>query len=79
MKNWHAEKRNLHGKKAKRKAFLGTQGSYEALPKRIRVKTKRQNFTKTRISKARRIIIPQATENASKSVKMASTSVKKAA
>ena len=79
LKNWHTEKRNLHGKKAKRKAFLGTQGSYEALPKRVKVKPKRQNFTKTRISKERRIVIPKATENVSKSVKMASTSVKKAA
>lgn len=79
IKNWYNEKRNLHGKKAKRKAFLGTQGSYEALPKRVKVKAKRQNFTKTHISKGRRIVIPKATENASTSVKMASTSVKKAA
>jgi hypothetical protein len=79
LKNWHAEKRNLHGKKAKRKAFLGTQGSYEALPKRVKVKPKRQNFTKTRISKERRIVIPKATVKAQVSLKKASTDVKKAA
>lgn len=79
IKNWHAEKRNLHGKKTRRKAFLGTQGSYDALPKRVRVKAKRQNFTKTHVSKARRIIIPKATVKAQVSLKTASTDVKQAA
>ena len=79
LKKWHAEKRNLAGKKPKRKAFLGTQGSYDALPQRVKVKPKRQNFTKTHVTKNRRIIIPKATDNASKSVKMASTDVKQAA
>lgn len=79
IKNWHNEKRNLRGKKAKRKAFLGTQGSYEALPKRVKVKPKRQNFTKTHVSKERRIIIPKATVKAQVSLKKASTDVKKAA
>jgi len=79
LKGWHSEKGNLHGKKAKRKAFLGTQGSYDALPKRVRVKAKRQNFTKTHVSKKRRIIIPKATVKAQVSLKKASTDVKKAA
>lgn len=79
LKKWHAEKRSLHGKKTRRKAFLGKQASYEPGPKWVKVKPKRQNFTETRVSKARRIIIPKATVKAQVSLKKASTDVKKAA
>lgn len=73
LKQWHAEKRSLHGKKVRRKAFAGTQEFYGPGPKYIKVKSKRQNFTKTHVSRARRIIIPKASENGSTASKKAST------
>lgn len=67
------------GKTSKeKKAISASMKAHRANIKKVE-KARMKNFTKTHVTKNRRIIIPKATDNASKSVKMASMDVKQAA
>lgn len=61
-----------------KKAISASMKAHRANIKKVE-KARMKNFTKTHVTKNRRIIMPKATNNASKSVEMASTSVKQAA
>lgn len=61
------------GKTSKEKKVISaSMKAHRANIKKVE-KARMKNFTKTHVSKGRRIVIPKAAENASKSVKMAST------